>query len=900
MTMTQSDPKQFVRQLKDVAPHEVTYHSLPETARQFDIDLERLPYSLRPILESVARNVGRNGVTVEHLRDLGGWADHAGRKAIEIPLVVSRVVMQDFTGVPAVVDFAAMRSAVARLGLDPSIVEPVVRADLVVDHSIQVDKAGSAEALNQNRQIEFQRNGERYEFLKWGQQAFGALGIVPPNAGIVHQVNLERLAQGFSIVDGLHVPDTLVGTDSHTTMINGLGVVGWGVGGIEAEAAMLGQPLQILAPEVIGVELTGVLSEGATATDLVLTITEILRREGVVNKFVEFVGEGTRSLSLPDRATIANMAPEYGATIGFFPFDAVSANYMEATGRDGSLPLVFHQAQQMLWTPDTPTPTYTKTLTIDLASVVPSVAGPKLPQQLVPLPDLGETFEQFAGQANRTGERVSIQPEGGKERELADGDILIAAITSCTNTSNPAVMIAAGLLAREANARGLRVPDGVKTSLAPGSHVVTDYLVKAGLQAELDTLGFQTVGYGCTTCIGNSGPLEKSIEAALASHDIIGTSVLSGNRNFEARIHPNIRANFLMSPPLVVALALAGTVKIDLTQDAIGKDRDGKEVYLKDLWPSSQAVQDAMRDSMSPEAYTRLYEEATRGPEHWQQLAFPTGPVYAWKAESTYIQEPPFFIGFTGEEPDPLQDIKGARPLGIFGDSVTTDHISPAGRIGPDSPAGMFLQQQGVAVEAFNSFGSRRGNDRIMTRGTFGNVKIKNLMVPGSTGGVTLYYPPEGEPEQISIFEAAERYRASSTPLVVFAGQDYGMGSSRDWAAKGTKLLGVKAVIVESYERIHRSNLVGMGVLPLELLPGTTVASLKLDGSERVDISGLAALEPRSTLTLTLHRRDGSQQELTVAARVDTAPEMDYLKWGGVLPFVLKQIIERKAETSRQ
>ena len=894
MTITQSDPKQFVRRLHDVGPHEVTYYSLPETARQFGIDLERLPYSLRPILESVGRNVGQNGVTVEHLRDLGGWADHAGTKAVEIPLVVSRVVMQDFTGVPAVVDFAAMRSAVARLGRDPSIVEPVVRADLVVDHSIQVDKAGSAEALDQNRKIEFQRNGERYEFLKWGQQAFATLGIVPPNAGIVHQVNLEHMARGYSIVDGLHVPDTLVGTDSHTTMINGLGVVGWGVGGIEAEAAMLGQPLQILAPEVIGVELRGELSEGATATDLVLTITEILRREGVVNKFVEFVGEGTRTLSLPDRATIANMAPEYGATIGFFPFDAVSAEYLEATGRDGSLPLVFHEAQQMLWTPDKPMPTYTKTLTIDLASVVPSVAGPTLPQQLMALPELGRTFDQFARQAHRTGDSVTIHPEGGQERQLSDGDIVIAAITSCTNTSNPAVMIAAGLLAREANARGLRVPDGVKTSLAPGSHVVTDYLTKAGLQAELDQLGFQTVGYGCTTCIGNSGPLEKSIEAALADHDIIAAAVLSGNRNFEARIHPTIRSNFLMSPPLVVALALAGTVNINLIEDAIGQDREGKDVYLKDLWPSSQAINATMLDCMQPEAYTRLYEEAMKGPEIWQQLAFATGPVYEWKADSTYIQEPPFFDGFTGDEPEPLQDIQGARPLGLFGDSVTTDHISPAGRIGADSPAGLFLKEQGVPVNEFNSFGARRGNDRVMTRGTFGNVKIKNLMVPGSTGGVTLFYPAAGPPEQMSMFEAAERYKESATPLVVFAGKDYGMGSSRDWAAKGTKLLGVKAVIVESYERIHRSNLVGMGVLPLELPAGATVASLKLDGSETFDLRGVATLEPRGTLALTIHRSDGSQQELTLTVRIDTAPELDYLKWGGILPFVLKQIIERK------
>jgi len=894
------DPSSSIRTISGT---EHCYHSLPDTAEQFGIKLDELPFSLRPILEGIARNVGQNGVTAEQVAALGGWTEHQGKEPIEIPFTAGRVIMHDLSGTPAIVDFAAMRSAVQRMGLDPAIIEPLVRADLVIDHTVTMDNTGSPASLRINGELEAARNVERYAFLKWGAQAFDTIRIIPPQTGIVHQVNLEYLAQGYLENKGLMIPDTLIGMDSHTPMANALGIVGWGVGGIEAGASMLGQPMQMLAPEVVGVELTGALREGITATDLVLTITEMLRNHpgGVVGKFVEYVGEGCANLSLPDRATIANMSPEYGATMGFFPFDEVSADYMKATGRDGDLPLAYYRAQNMAWQQGQKLPKYTDLIKLDLSTIEPSVAGPKKPQDRLPLADIGKVFQQAAAEGNRKPEVVKVTPmaadEAGilvsqPERDLKDGDIVIAAITACTNTSNPSVLIAAGLVAKKANKLGMKVPDGIKTSLAPGSPVATDFLTKAGLQQHLDAMGFNTAGYGCTTCVGNSGPLAPSIEEALQNNDIIAASVLSGNRNFEGRVHPDVDTNFLMSPPLVVAMAIAGNVNIDVTAQPIGQDAKGNDVFLKDIWPSNAEISDTLQQCMDPQAFRETYENSLDGPETWQQLASPTGPVYDWDEDSTYIQEISFFDGFSIETPeDSLNNIAGARMLVMCDDNTTTDHISPVSRIRPDSPPGEYLSSQNVAEGDMTSLGARRGNHHVMLRSIFGNVKARNLMLPGTTGAVTNYYNDASEATEMSIYDAAARYREEGTASVVFGGKLYGTGSSRDWAAKGPALLGVKAIIAESFERIHKSNLVGMGVLPLQLPQGVTRASLNLDGSETFDLSGIDSLEPRGVVGLTIHRADGSVQQLELTSRVDTSSELDQIRHKGILPMVLRDII---------
>ncbi|MBL9203592.1 MAG: aconitate hydratase AcnA, partial [Opitutaceae bacterium] len=824
----------------------------------------------------------------------------------EIPFVVARIVLQDFTGVPLLVDLAAMRAAVARLGKNPKIIEPLVPVDLVVDHSVQVDFAGSADALKKNLDLEFSRNRERYQFLKWGMQAFDTFKVVPPGIGIVHQVNLEYLAKGvLSDSNGVYYPDTLVGTDSHTTMINGIGIVGWGVGGIEAEAGMLGQPVYFLTPDVVGVHLTGALREGVTATDLALTLTQMLRKAKVVGKFVEFYGPGAAALPVVDRATIANMAPEYGATMGFFPIDAECGHYLRATGRDEAaveLYEAYYRAQGLWGMPQKGDIDYSTDLSLDLATVVPSVAGPKRPQDRIELPKLKHEFvtafskpvteNGFGKRAEDFGNRahVSSGSNGPGAGNVGHGSVLIAAITSCTNTSNPSVMLAAGLLAKKAVEKGLTVNPMVKSSLAPGSRVVTDYLTKTGLQPYLDQLGFQTVGYGCTTCIGNSGPLAPAIEEAVVKNDFVAASVLSGNRNFEARVHQNIKSNFLMSPPLVVAFALAGRVDIDLSQEPLGVDRAGKPVFLRDIWPTLQEVRDQLQAALKPEVFRKLYSDFASQNPKWNEIPSSTGDVYAFDGSSTYIQEPPFFSQFS-MSPGSITEIKGARALGIFGDSVTTDHISPAGAIKKSSPAGRFLLERGVTFEDFNSYGSRRGNDRIMTRGTFANVRIKNLMLGGEEGGNTLYQPTG---EKLSIYDAAIRHAEKGTPLIVVAGQEYGTGSSRDWAAKGTNLLGVRVVVAQSFERIHRSNLVGMGVLPLQFKEGTTAQSLKLDGSETYDVLGLnGSLRPQQDLTLRITRKDGTVEDVNVRCRIDTPIEIDYYQHGGILPYVLRQIVSK-------
>jgi aconitate hydratase len=881
-------------------------YSLPALEKQGVGPISRLPVSIRIVLESVLRNCDGKRVREEDVRALANWNAKAPAQ-VEIPFVVARVVLQDFTGVPLLVDLAAMRSTVARLGRDPKMIEPLVPVDLVVDHSVQVDFFGSAQALQLNLDLEFKRNRERYMLLKWGQQAFKTFGVVPPGIGIVHQVNLEYLAKGVLEKDGVHYPDTLVGTDSHTTMINGLGVVGWGVGGIEAEAGMLGQPVYFLTPEVVGVHLTGALREGVTATDLVLKVTEMLRKAKVVGKFVEFYGPGAKSLPVVDRATIANMAPEYGATMGFFGIDEETIAYLRGTGRSEALCIAnenYYKAQGLWGIPQRGQIDYSVDLDLDISTVVPAVAGPKRPQDRIDLPALGSTFRTLFSKAVPEGgygkpaaeiaeKKVAVHLNGASENPTQRGDttvghgsVLIAAITSCTNTSNPSVMLASGLLAKKAVERGLKVNPAVKTSLGPGSRVVTDYLTKTGLQSYLDELGFQTVGYGCTTCIGNSGPLHPALEEAIAKNDLVAASVLSGNRNFEARVHQNIKANFLMSPPLVVAFALAGTVDLDLSKDPIGKGKDGSDVYLRDIWPTLAEVRDAMSSALKPEVFRKLYTDfATQNPK-WNEIPSTVGEVYAWDEKSTYIQEPPFFTGF-GMEPGHITEIKGARPLGIFGDSVTTDHISPAGAIKKASPAGAFLTESGVATDDFNSYGSRRGNDRIMTRGTFANVRIKNLMVPGTEGGVTKY-----QGETVPIYDASMKYQAAGVPLVIFAGQEYGTGSSRDWAAKGTRLLGVKAVVAQSFERIHRSNLCGMGVLPLQFPEGLTAQTLKLDGTETFDLLGLSDdIKPMSDVTLVIHRASGTEEKVTLRSRIDTAIEVDYVRHGGILPYVLRQLL---------
>jgi aconitate hydratase len=886
------------------------FHSLPVLEKAGVGPVSKLPVSIRLVLESVLRNCDGKKVSEANVRELANWKPVETRTA-EIPFVVARIVLQDFTGVPLLVDLAAMRSAVAKLGKNPKIIEPLVPVDLVVDHSVQVDFAGSADSMAKNLDLEFTRNRERYQFLKWGMQAFDTFKVVPPGIGIVHQVNLEYLAKGvlFSpssnsqLSTPIYYPDTLVGTDSHTTMINGLGIVGWGVGGIEAEAGMLGQPVYFLTPDVVGVHLTGAISEGVTATDVALTVTQMLRKAKVVGKFVEFFGPGAAALPLVDRATIANMAPEYGATMGFFPIDEECVNYLRATGRSEEhcrLYENYYRAQGLWGMPQKGQIEYSQMVELDLATVKPSVAGPKRPQDRIELGNLRREFfnaiqrpvtENGFGKTRQVlGKSVKVEMASKKKTSIGTGSVVIAAITSCTNTSNPSVMLAAGLLAKKAVEKGLKVNPAVKASLAPGSRVVSDYLKNTGLQPYLNKLRFNTVGYGCTTCIGNSGPLDPAIEDAVVKNDFVTASVLSGNRNFEARVHQNVKSNFLMSPPLVVAFALAGRVDIDLSCEPLGKDKEGAPVYLADLWPTLQEVRDAMQSALKPEVFRRLYKNFAAQNPKWNEIPSSVGNVYEWDAKSTYIQEPPFFTNFS-MTPGGIEPITGARALAIFGDSVTTDHISPAGSIKKTSPAGKYLIENGVTAENFNSYGSRRGNDRIMTRGTFANVRIKNLMVPGVEGGVTEFQLGGG---QMSIYDAAIKYQAAKTPLVVLAGQEYGTGSSRDWAAKGTNLLGVKAVVAQSFERIHRSNLVGMGVLPLQFKDGTTAQSLKLDGSESYDIVGLdAAIKPQQDLTLKITRKDGSVENVAVRCRIDTPIEIDYYQHGGILPFVLRQLVAK-------
>lgn len=883
---------------------EYSYFSLPELGKKLGIDLQKLPVSVRIVLESVLRNADGKRVDEKDIENLAKW-NAKNPAQDEVPFVVARIVLQDFTGVPLLVDIAAMRSAVDKLGKDATIIEPLVPVDLVIDHSVQVDFAGESDALEKNIQKEFDRNRERYEFLKWGQQAFETFKVVPPGIGIVHQVNLEYLAQGVLENNGVVYPDTLVGTDSHTTMINGLGVVGWGVGGIEAEAGMLGQPIYILTPEVVGVKLTGQLKEGVTATDLTLTLTQMLRKNNVVGKFVEYFGPGATALTLQDRATISNMAPEYGATMGFFPVDDETLHYLKATGRDaGQVELVekYYKEQGLFGIPQSEKEVeYTQVLELDLASIEPSVAGPKRPQDRIVLNELGNQFTKLievpkteGGFGKTKADLTKAFPiENPSQEKLAgmkikDGDVLIAAITSCTNTSNPSVMIAAGLLAQKAVEKGLTVNPLVKSSLAPGSRVVTDYLEHSGLQTYLDQLGFNLVGYGCTTCIGNSGPLDESIEKTVCDNNIVAASVLSGNRNFEARVHPNIKSNFLMSPPLVVAFALAGNVNTDLSSQPLGKDKTGNDVFLKDIWPSMSEIKQVMQKTLKAEVFNKLYKDFDKQNPAWNGISADTGDLYSWKQESTYIQHPPFFDGFSMNI-DSVKPINKARCLMLLGDSVTTDHISPAGRFSSDSPAGQYLINHQVSVEDFNSFGSRRGNDRVMTRGTFANVRIKNLMLDGVEGGYTRDFLDGGK--QTTVFEASEHYQKEGIPLVVIAGKEYGTGSSRDWAAKGTLLLGVKAVIAESYERIHRSNLVGMGVLPLSFEEGTTAKTLGLDGSEEISILGLNDnIKPRQKMELEIKSKDGVKK-VPVLLRIDTPVEIEYYKHGGILPYVLRQIV---------
>jgi len=879
------------------------FHSLPALAESLGVNLSRLPVSIRIVLESVLRNCDGKKVTEEHVRQLANWSPTAARTD-EIPFVVARVVLQDFTGVPLLADLAAMRNVAAKTGADPKKIEPLVPVDLVVDHSVTIDHFRSPDALDLNMKIEFQRNNERYQFMKWGMQAFDTFGVVPPGFGIVHQVNLEYLARGVMKNGDVYYPDTLVGTDSHTTMINGVGVVGWGVGGIEAEAGMLGQPVYFLTPDVIGVNLTGALREGCTATDLVLTITEMLRKEKVVGKFVEFFGEGTASLSTTDRATIGNMAPEYGATMGFFPVDEKTVDYFRGTGRTEEELAAFEQyfrAQQLFGIPKDGEIDYTRVLHLDLSTVTPSLAGPKRPQDRIELGNVKSTFKELFSKPtsengfNKSHDELSKVYETTNGVRVKNGDVLIAAITSCTNTSNPSVMLAAGLLAKKAVEKGLTVAPHIKSSLAPGSRVVTNYLEAAGLLPYLTQLGFGVTAYGCTTCIGNAGDLTPELNAAITSNDIIAAAVLSGNRNFEARIHPNIRSNFLASPPLVVAYAIAGNVTRDLMTEPVGKGADGVDVYLGDIWPTSQEIHDLMKLAMNSDVFKANYADVKGNPGAlWEAVSSVSGQVYDWP-ESTYIAEPPFFGDFEMTPKAAATGIANARALGVFGDSITTDHISPAGSIKEDGPAGKWLKDHGVIKADFNSYGSRRGNHEIMMRGTFANVRIKNKMIPpkadGSAveGGITIHQPSG---EQLSIYDAAMKYIAEGTPTMIFAGEEYGTGSSRDWAAKGTQLLGVKAVIARSFERIHRSNLVGMGVLPLQFLADDSVETLGITGNETYDLKGLEGeIRPQMQATLVIHRADGSTKETSVLLRIDTPIEVDYYKHGGILPFVLRQLL---------
>ncbi len=877
------------------------FYSLPALQRAGFPNLSRLPVSIRVVLESVLRNVDGKKITEEHVRQLAGW-QAKGARVDEIPFVVARIVLQDFTGVPLLVDLAAMRGAAARMGRDPKRIEPLVPVDLVVDHSVQVDEYGTPTALAFNMQMEFKRNRERYKFMKWGMQAFDTFKVVPPGIGIVHQVNLEYLARGVHEKDGVYYPDTLVGTDSHTTMINGIGVVGWGVGGIEAEAGMLGQPVYFLTPDVVGVHLKGKLRGGVTSTDLVLTITEMLRKAKVVGKFVEFFGEGVENLAVPDRATIGNMSPEYGATIGFFPVDDATIEYFEGTGRtkeEVSALRAYFKAQGLYGIPKMGDIDYTCVVELDLAKVSPSLSGPRRPQDRIEIGDVKAQFTKlFSAPPAASG--FSKAAADLRKRyttrdgiDIGSGDVLIAAITSCTNTSNPSVLLAAGLLAKKAVALGLSVQPHIKTSLAPGSRVVTEYLQKAKLLPYLEKLGFFLAGYGCTTCIGNSGPLAEPIEEAIVENDLVCAAVLSGNRNFEARIHGNIRANFLASPPMVVAYAIAGTMLKDLMTEPVGQGKNG-DVWLGDIWPTSQEIYECMKFAMDPRTFRRLYSDLGEQNPLWKEISAASGEVYDWP-DSTYIAEPPFFEQF-GPQPGGIGDVRGARILGLFGDSITTDHISPAGAIKETSPAGQYLIKNGVPKADFNSYGARRGNHEVMMRGTFANVRIKNLMLPAKTdgsrveGGYTLHQPSG---ERMAIYDAAMRYIESGTPTVIFAGEEYGSGSSRDWAAKGTQLLGVKAVIARSFERIHRSNLVGMGVLPCQFLGDDSPESLGLVGNEQIDLLGVenGELRPQQKLELVITSADGRRREIQVLLRIDTPIEVDYYKHGGILPFVLRELL---------
>ncbi|HIE4189238.1 TPA: aconitate hydratase AcnA [Stenotrophomonas maltophilia] len=898
------------------------YFSLPTLGQRFDIS--HLPYSMKILLENLLRHED-GGITVgkDHIEAVARW-NPAAEPDTEIAFMPARVVLQDFTGVPCVVDLAAMRDAVVKLGGSPEQINPQIPSELVIDHSVQVDVFGKPDALDLNGKIEFQRNQERYGFLRWGQKAFDNFKVVPPNTGIVHQVNLENLARVVMTADkdgkAVAYPDTVFGTDSHTTMINGIGVLGWGVGGIEAEAAMLGQPSSMLIPQVVGFKLTGKLPEGATATDLVLTVTQMLRKLGVVGKFVEFYGDGLQHLPLADRATIGNMAPEYGATCGIFPIDAESLNYLRLSGRSEeqiNLVEAYAKAQGLWHEPDSPHAQYSTTLELDMGTVKPSLAGPKRPQDRVLLEDVQKNYREAlvgmtANRDKRSDDVSSFVNEGGgaavgneqlakgfadieiegRKVRLKDGAVVIAAITSCTNTSNPAVMIGAGLLARNAAAKGLNRQPWVKTSLGPGSRVVTDYLEKAGVLKELEKIGFYVVGYGCTTCIGNSGPLPTEVSAGIATGDLVVTSVLSGNRNFEGRVHPEVKMNYLASPPLVVAYAIAGTTDIDLTTQPLGTGSDGQPVFLRDIWPSNKEIGDVIAATIGPEMFKQNYADVFKGDTRWNTIASPDGNLYAWSDASTYIKNPPYFDGMTMQTGS-IDDVHGARVMGLFGDSITTDHISPAGNIKKDSPAGRFLQERGVQPADFNSYGSRRGNDDVMVRGTFANIRIKNLMFGGEEGGNTLYYPAGGgQPEKLAIYDAAMKYKADKVPLVVLAGKEYGTGSSRDWAAKGTLLLGVKAVIAESFERIHRSNLVGMGVLPLQFRNGENAQSLGLDGSEVIDITGLQdGASKRATVTAT--KADGTRKTFEVSVMLLTPKEVEYFRHGGLLQYVLRQLASK-------
>ena len=881
------------KQTLKVGKRSYTYYSLPVAEKKGLKGISRLPFSLKVLLENLLRFEDGRTVSAADIKAMKTWLTTRTSDR-EIAYRPARVLMQDFTGVPAVVDLAAMRDAVKNLGGDPTRINPLVPVDLVIDHSVMVDHFGTPTSFKQNTQIEYDRNRERYEFLRWGSKAFNNFRVVPPGTGICHQVNLEYLAQTiWTKTEGkeeIAYPDTCVGTDSHTTMINGLAVLGWGVGGIEAEAAMLGQPVSMLIPEVIGFRLTGKLMDGVTATDMVLTVTQMLRKKGVVGKFVEYFGAGLDNLTLEDRATIANMAPEYGATCGFFPIDNETLKYLRATGRSEervALVEAYAKAQGMFRTHETPDPIFTDTLELDLASVVPSLAGPKRPQDRVALTDVAANFasalEKEFGKPGQAHTRVPVE---GKDYDLGHGDVVIAAITSCTNTSNPMVLVAAGLVARKARAKGLKVKPWVKTSLAPGSQVVTDYLTKSGLQDDLDAMGFNLVGYGCTTCIGNSGPLPLEISAAINKNDLVASAVLSGNRNFEGRVSPDVKANYLASPPLVVAYALAGSTQIDLTTQPIGTGSDGMPVYLSDIWPSTQEVADTVRTCVTPEMFANRYANVFEGDAAWQGVKLTGGLTYDWDDASTYVANPPYFVGLKKELPK-LSDVKDARILGLFGDSITTDHISPAGNIKVQSPAGSYLNAKQVGAQDFNSYGARRGNHEVMMRGTFANIRIKNQMLNGIEGGLTKLEP---EGTQMPIYDAAMEYKRRGVPLVIFAGKEYGTGSSRDWAAKGTMLLGVKAVIAQSFERIHRSNLVGMGIAPLQFINDMSWQSLDLDGSEMVSVSGLAKVKPRSKVKAVITYKDGTRKAIDLLCRIDTQDEVDYYENGGILQYVLRNL----------